>query len=173
MSRNSLITLVVLVFGFLSSPGRTETAPVVALRQLEVEQQVTLAGALDLQALGALAGTRAVVIDLTQTGEFAETEAARVTGLGLGYHKVPVDGVKLERDQLRQIAAILATNDDRPVIMHCASGNRAAMVWAAVQLDSGANLDAVLERVDALVTHAAIADAIRAYAVSVPGPAAN
>jgi len=173
MSRNILVPIVAGLLVCTGSLGRAETAPAVAMQQLSVDQQVTLAGVLDLQALGALAGTRAVVIDLTQAGEFAETEATRVAALGLDYHKVPVDGAKLDKGQLHQVAAILAANEDRPVIMHCASGNRAAMVWAAVQLEAGASLEAVLGRVDALVTHASIEGAIRAYAAGLTAASTN
>ncbi|MBX3706812.1 MAG: hypothetical protein KF911_09245 [Pseudomonadales bacterium] len=156
------------------APGRAPlTIPTVSTAQLAVRDGVVLAGDLDPAALDALEGTGAVIVDLTTGGEAAAPARDRIAVLGLEYHNLPVYGAVLEHDQLRQLAALVGDRRDVPVIVHCATGNRAAMVWAALELERGEPLASVLASVDPLVNRAPIRAAIEAHARDLAGDLAS
>ena len=73
-----------------------------------------------------------VVIDLRGDGETPDLdEAAVVRALGIDYHNVPVAGADgLTRANVEQLDALLAAAGDRPVLVHCASGNRVGALMA-------------------------------------------
>lgn len=143
----------------------------VSAAQLEVAPGVTLAGALDADALAALAGRDMLVIDLTTAGEEAGTESERVAGLGMTYENIPVSGPTLDPAQLDRIAGLLADREGEDVIIHCATGNRAGMVWAALRLEQGIALETALQEVAPLVTREPVTAAIRAYSEGMNDPA--
>lgn len=172
MTIRSNTLLMVLCTSLAASAGAAEpasgraalTLPTVSTAQLAVRDGVVLAGELDPAALDALEGTGAVIVDLTTGAEAASTERDRIAALGLEYHNLPVYGPILERDHLRELAALLGDRGDVPVILHCATGNRAAMVWAALELDRGEPLESVLASVDPLVNREPVRAAIEAHA---------
>lgn len=73
-----------------------------------------------------------VVIDLRGDGETPDLdEAAVVRGLGIDYHNLPVGGPDgLTRSNVEQLDALLAAAGGRPVLVHCASGNRVGAMMA-------------------------------------------
>lgn len=87
--------------------------------------------AAQLQALAAQ-GVR-TVIDLRQPGEdrgFDETRVAE--SLGLRYVRIPVDGAEgLDAANVRAVHQALQQSQG-PVLLHCASGNRAGAVLVLV-----------------------------------------
>ncbi|MGV6493517.1 beta-lactamase hydrolase domain-containing protein [Stenotrophomonas rhizophila] len=91
------------------------------------------------------AGVR-TVIDLRQPEEdrgFDETAAAE--RLGLRYVRIPVAGAAgLTEANARALHAALE-NSQGPVLVHCASGNRAGALLALLQARQGASLDQALE----------------------------
>jgi protein tyrosine phosphatase (PTP) superfamily phosphohydrolase (DUF442 family) len=72
---------------------------------------------------------------------------------------------------LTAIEAVLAdAPSESVVVLHCASGNRAGMMWAAGQVKQGRDLEEVLEQVSSVVTKAQAIDAVRAYAARIEPP---
>ena len=73
-----------------------------------------------------------VVINLLSQKEMTESEeAAVVTRNGMAYYHVPVngaDGVTLEN--ARMVDRILLENNDKTVLVHCASSNRVGALMA-------------------------------------------
>lgn len=101
------------------------------------------------------------VVNLRPAGEFKDyDEAALAADLGLRYVHIPVAGPEdLTTENAEHLHRALAREDDRPVIVHCGSGNRVGALVAyrerhilgrdketAVQkgLDAGLNPDSPL-----------------------------
>lgn len=86
------------------------------------------------------------VIDLRQPDEdrgFDETAAAE--RLGLRYVRIPVAGAAgLTDANARALRTVLAQSSG-PVLVHCASGNRAGALLALVQARDGASVDQALQ----------------------------
>ncbi|MEG2804150.1 sulfur transferase domain-containing protein [Stenotrophomonas sp.] len=86
------------------------------------------------------------VIDLRQPDEdrgFDETRVAE--GLGLRYVRIPVAGAAgLTEANARALHTALAQSSG-PVLVHCASGNRAGALLAVLQARDGAPVEAALQ----------------------------
>lgn len=129
-SRLLLIALPVLLAACQSTP-RVSALPPLANRATPAPGIVT-AGRIGAAAVPALqaAGIR-TVIDLTPDAETPSfDEAAAVRGAGLAYANLPLAGPQdLTLENVRRFDALL---DDagRPVLVHCASGNRVGAMAA-------------------------------------------
>jgi len=53
-------------------------------------------------------------------------ERALVERLGMKYHNISVTGATLDDETLELVLAVVRENRDRPLLFHCASGNRVA-----------------------------------------------
>lgn len=86
------------------------------------------------------------VIDLRQPDEdrgFDETAAAE--RLGLRYVRIPVAGAAgLDAANVRALRSALAQSNG-PVLLHCASSNRAGALLALLQAQDGASIEQALE----------------------------
>ena len=73
-----------------------------------------------------------VVIDLRRDGETPDLdEASVVRALGVDYHNLPVAGPDgLTRANVERLDALIAEANGRPVLVHCASGNRVGAMMA-------------------------------------------
>lgn len=73
-----------------------------------------------------------VVIDLRADSETPDLdEAALARSLGLDYHNLPVGGAAgLTRDNVLALDRFIADAGDRPLLVHCASGNRVGAMMA-------------------------------------------
>lgn len=140
-------------------PGR------ISDNQLVVAPNVVLAGKLHAPALAAVDSAGIVVIDLRTPGEGIAEEADHAWRLGIPYRNVPVAGAELHGDQVAEVARLLAGAGERTVLIHCASGNRAALLWGAVQIDAGRPLDDVLAALAPLEVRQPVRDALADYAV--------
>jgi protein tyrosine phosphatase (PTP) superfamily phosphohydrolase (DUF442 family) len=146
--------------------------------QLAVTPSVILAGELRPGALEHLA-PGSVVIDLrvpeATTPSAVEVvpgvaeEAAEAARLGLDHRNVPVAGAAFTEAQLDEVAAILAEAGERTVVVHCATGNRAAMIWGALALRQGAPLADVMDTVAPVATRQPVRDALADYAEALAG----
>lgn len=76
-----------------------------------------------------------IVINLRGLSESDWDEAGATESLGLEYYQVPINGSapQLESEPFDQISAVVEANPDATILVHCASGNRAA-AWLAVYL---------------------------------------
>jgi uncharacterized protein (TIGR01244 family) len=86
----------------------------------------------DLEAL-AQAGVRTIINnrpDGEDPGQLPAAEARRIAELhGLVYHHIPITAATLSRADVDAFAAALH-NGQTPVVAHCRSGTRSALLWA-------------------------------------------
>lgn len=78
----------------------------------------------------AAAGYR-TVISTRGAGEVSWDESAAVKELGMAFYQAPMGKplVAITDDQLKQLSNALK-NAERPILLHCGSGNRASALWA-------------------------------------------
>lgn len=87
------------------------------------------------------------VINLRGAGEMLFDEATLAVANDLNYVHIPVRPELLSREQARDFARHLADPTAYPILVHCSSGNRAAMMMAIgeVQLN-GTSPDAAIAK---------------------------
>ncbi len=142
--------------------------PAVSKYVIQVEPRVWLAGALDMDGLRYWDPASTVIIDLRTEDEGIAQERGQIRAMGMDYYSVPVAGATIVDADLQRIGMLLRERAADSVILHCASGNRAGMVWGALQLDDGQDLAAVLDAVSGVVTKDSITQALRKRAVVEP-----
>jgi uncharacterized protein (TIGR01244 family) len=77
----------------------------------------------------------AAIINLRGPDELDWDEAEAAASRGIAYYQVPISGRDPDFDPaaISRISALVAQHPDQPVLVHCASGNRAA-AWLAIHL---------------------------------------
>jgi uncharacterized protein (TIGR01244 family) len=94
----------------------------------------------DIEAL-ARAGVRTIINnrpDGEDPGQLPAAQARRIAeGYGIAYHHIPVTAANLTEGDVDAFAAILQTAAE-PVVAHCRSGTRSALLWALTRLREGA-----------------------------------
>lgn len=136
--------------------GPTADAAVIDIRNSKMPVAGVLTGGQPTEAAlaaAAAAGYRTVV-NLRSEAEMAELEetegwdeSAAVAALGMDYVFIPMAGAAgLTVDNARGLADVLARPEGYPMMIHCASGNRAGALLAlkAFHVD-GRNADAALD----------------------------
>ncbi|MDX1555043.1 MAG: sulfur transferase domain-containing protein [Xanthomonadales bacterium] len=132
-----------------------------------------IAGQPDLEALQqAKENGVSIVINLRMSSEFDWDEAGAAASAALDYHQVPVRGGRPELDAsaMQAITDIVEASPDAQVMVHCASGNRAA-AWLAVYLaeNQGVSADeAVAVANRAGLTREGMENKVRAYLENQP-----
>jgi sulfide:quinone oxidoreductase len=85
--------------------------------------------------------------DGEEDGQTPARHAARqARAAGLDYSHVPATKLDLFADHIVEAMGDALAGADGPVLAHCKSGQRAAIVWAAAQARAGGNVDTLLER---------------------------
>jgi uncharacterized protein (TIGR01244 family) len=131
---------------------------------LAISGELSPAAQKQLKALGFR-----TIIDLRTGPEGTAAEEAAVRAQGLRYVSVPVTPATLSVKDVETVAAILDDATAEPVLLHCASGNRAGGLLAAVLARKGASLDeAEAEGVRAGLSSQAMKDAVRRVATPRP-----
>jgi uncharacterized protein (TIGR01244 family) len=104
-----------------------------------VAPYVATAGALDSAAVGeAKALGFGLLIDLRRTEEDGVAEAAQAAqSIGIARVSLPLRWDGDIGQQIDTIAALLNDSAHYPVLLHCASGNRAGAVWALYRARMG------------------------------------
>jgi uncharacterized protein (TIGR01244 family) len=108
----------------------------------ELAPGLSAAGALDRADIEALAaaGVRTIVNnrpDGEDPGQLAAADARAIaTAHDVAYHHIPVTGPSLSAADVDAFAAVLA-NAAEPIVAHCRSGTRSALLWALVRLREG------------------------------------
>jgi uncharacterized protein (TIGR01244 family) len=106
---------------------------------IRISQDFSVAPALELADLAELArlGYRAVInnrLDDEETGRSDPADMrAEAERLGLVYVRVPAGKLDLFTDPVVEAMADALRTLPGPVLAHCASGTRSAIVWAAAQ----------------------------------------
>ena len=84
------------------------------------------------------------IIDLRTEAEGTHEEKVAVEAAGMRYVNIPVTGAGINDAQLAAFTkAIEATQT--PVLVHCASGNRAGALWATYRMSKGVAAEIALE----------------------------
>jgi uncharacterized protein (TIGR01244 family) len=106
--------------------------------------ELSVAGRLDRADIEALAqaGVRTIVNnrpDGEDPGQLPAAEARRVAEAhGLAYHHIPITAASLTRADVDAFAATLR-GAEAPVVAHCRSGTRSALLWALTRVREGAD----------------------------------
>lgn len=137
-------------------PGYVRIRPDVA-----VAGQPSAAGLARLSELGFR-----TIVNLRAEGEGdAADERAHAVAQGLRYVSVPVTAASLTKDDVAVIAQLLDDPSAGPVLLHCATGNRAGGVWALIEAARGTPLeDAIAEGRKAGLTSDGMLAAVRRVA---------
>ena len=95
--------------------------------RLAVGGQPTASQLVDARAMGLKQ-----IINLRPTTEDAGfDEASEATGMGIGYHCLPISGPgDLTIENVRRFDALLKQAGDASTLVHCASGNRVGALFA-------------------------------------------
>lgn len=167
-----LIALIVLCTGLLTAGGTQAAEVPFGDPHLWIGDNLVIAGTPDLPALKSGFPGAVVIIDLRTAEEGAVEEQTQAQALGLTYHNLPVAGAEILDEQVLALEALLeGTPQEALVVLHCASGNRAGMLWAAGEMRGGRDVDDVLEQVAPVVTKDPVVAAVRDYADSLnPAP---
>ena len=81
------------------------------------------------------------VVNLRTEQEGAVEEGHVVRALGLDYVWVPVTSGTFSLEDVEAVERVLDDPDMGPVLLHCASSNRVAAVWAVIQSRDGRTLE--------------------------------
>jgi sulfide:quinone oxidoreductase len=102
-----------------------------------------VAGRLEGSDIEALArdGVRTIINnrpDGEDPGQLDANAARRIAeGLGLAYYHIPITAQSLSQADVEAFAAVLRSAP-APIVAHCRSGTRSALLWALVRLREGA-----------------------------------
>jgi len=105
---------------------------------------LSVAGRLDRADIDALAGAGVRTIvnnrpDGEDPGQLPAAEARRIAEAhGVAYHHIPITAATLSRADVDAFAAVLR-GAPAPVVAHCRSGTRSALLWALTRMREGAN----------------------------------
>lgn len=104
-----------------------------------------LPGPEDLRAAHAQ-GAR-MIVNLCASHELSFDEQALAASLGLGYANIPIRGTQdLTKEAALRLAAVVDSPSNRPVVVHCASGNRVGAMFALKAFyGEGATVEAALQ----------------------------
>jgi uncharacterized protein (TIGR01244 family) len=104
--------------------------------------RLSVAGRLDRADIDALAeaGVRTIINnrpDGEDQGQLPAAEARRIAEAhGIAYHHIPITAATLSRADVDAFAAVLH-NAPGPVVAHCRSGTRSALLWALTRMREG------------------------------------
>jgi uncharacterized protein (TIGR01244 family) len=105
---------------------------------------LSVAGRLDREDIDALAraGVRTIVNnrpDGEDPGQLPAAEAKQLAAAhGIAYHHIPITAATLTRGDVDAFAATLR-DAAQPVVAHCRSGTRSALLWALTRMREGAD----------------------------------
>ena len=106
--------------------------------------ELSVAGRLDRAEIDALAtaGVRTIINnrpDGEDPGQLSAAEAQRIAEAhGIVYHHIPITAATLSRADVDTFAAVLR-DAPAPVVAHCRSGTRSALLWALARMRDGTN----------------------------------
>jgi uncharacterized protein (TIGR01244 family) len=72
----------------------------------------------------------------------------------------------LSSTEIANFEALLAEHPDQPILIHCASGNRAGLLWAVHMINQGTDVEEAIQHVSGLANREPVHQAIRDYALT-------
>jgi uncharacterized protein (TIGR01244 family) len=110
-----------------------------------ITEQIALSGMIIDGGIPALAATGfKTVIDLRTKNEGTSEEKALVDRAGMMYVNIPTTVAGITKDQVAAFAKVIESAQ-KPILIHCGSGNRASAMWASYQISKGADPEAAIE----------------------------
>ncbi|MFK7912367.1 MAG: sulfur transferase domain-containing protein [Pseudomonadales bacterium] len=154
-----------LVSALLVSGCAHQELPKLPNEYLQVTEQIALAGPVAQENIAQLKRDKYLIIDLRTSAEEGQTEQQQgYQRAGVSYQHLPVQGATVTSEHVSALTRHLSDHSSSPVIIQCASGNRAALLWAAYRIDQGESAASAETAVAPLATKAAVIDAIRVFA---------
>ena len=148
----------VLAAVFITAASAADEQPT---HTLAVNAQVTLAGYPDNSLIEHIRENQGLVIDLRTTDEYAN--APSLASAGLEVVSLPIGEGPLT-ETVAAFQSVVEAAGERKVWVHCASGNRAGLLWAAYQIEQGVDTEAAIDAVRPIATKKRTRQAIRNYA---------
>jgi protein tyrosine phosphatase (PTP) superfamily phosphohydrolase (DUF442 family) len=162
-----LLTLSGASVSFAVDASQSPTLPSLTLPSLtlplRVSDSVTLAGALTAD-LTASANRDVLVIDLRMEEEGLEVEAQMLSAADIDYINIPVGRVAPDRETVDRFSKLIRDNNHQKIIVHCSSGNRAGLMWAAHLINQGTSVADAVAVVRPIATREPTRQAIVDYA---------
>lgn len=123
---------VCLLLAIAASLG-AQSAPPGTTNYTRIDATVACAGATSVEAIPAIKadGFKAIINLRQASEEGANVEAAQqaATAAGLKYIHIPFNGADPKSDAVDQFLVAVKNPANSPVFIHCASANRAGMMW--------------------------------------------
>jgi uncharacterized protein (TIGR01244 family) len=123
-----------ILFALVATVGLgAQTAPAGVTHYTRVDATVACAGSTTVEAIPALKadGFKAIVNlrQATEPGANVEASQKAAAGAGLRYIHIPFSGADPKAEAVDQFLAAMRDPDNSPVFVHCATANRAGMMW--------------------------------------------
>lgn len=110
-----------------------------------ITEQIAISGMIIDGGIPALAATGIkTIIDLRTKNEGTAEEKALVDRAGMMYVNIPTTVAGITKEQVAEFTKIMRTAQ-KPLLIHCGSGNRASAMWASYQISQGAEPEATIE----------------------------
>ncbi|MGK0222152.1 MAG: protein tyrosine phosphatase (PTP) superfamily phosphohydrolase (DUF442 family) [Limisphaerales bacterium] len=132
-------------------------------KPLQITATITLAGLLAEGAIPSLKAEDVLVIDLRTAEEGIQSEADTLKAAQIQYINIPMGSTPLERTTVERFSKLIGENSERKILVHCSSGNRAGVIWAAHLMEHGSTAADALEKVLQVVTKEPARQAIIGY----------
>lgn len=87
-----------------------------------------------------------IIINVRMPEEGSDFEQKQVIAQGMSYYNLPIDGRSVPAAHIDILAKILSQNQDKKILIHCVSANRAGALWAEYQIKQGVSLDSALNQ---------------------------
>jgi uncharacterized protein (TIGR01244 family) len=163
----SILLLLIAAFG----TSTIDAAEVLAVSKVQkapslpllVSESVTLAGELTEAQISTF-NHQTLVIDLRTAEEGSQAEAEMLGAANIRYVNIPMSRKPLNKKTVDQFSKLILDNANSKVLVHCSSGNRAGLLWAAHLINQGTNVDKALTLVRPIATKEGTRKAIRLYA---------
>lgn len=110
-----------------------------------VTEQIALSGLISEGGVPSLAATGfRTVIDLRTINEGTVEEKALVDMANMNYINIPTTVAGITKEQVAAFTKAIEYVQ-KPVLIHCGSGNRASAMWASYLISKGADPEATIE----------------------------
>lgn len=144
----TLMTLVTILFAVTThASGRVpfghQLVPV--QNYSRATEQIAISGLIGEGGAQALASHGfKTIIDLRTANEGTADEKALVDRNGMNYINIPMTVAGISEEQLAAFTKAIETAQ-KPILIHCGSGNRSGAMWASYQISKGVDPEVALE----------------------------
>lgn len=104
----------------------------------QVDHSLALAGTPNKQGLQALAeNSFKLIIDTRLSTEGTQDTQNHAYQLGISYINIPISGANIDIEDVKKVSQLLEDDKNKPVLLMCASGNRATALWMLANIYQG------------------------------------